>query len=87
MAALNLHREQPLSDLASNLRKAFSGIVAGNVKAEGVKQIRELGPFNLSGEADIMSRIDALLKQFVAQQRMKLPGTEYQPCYTINRET
>lgn len=87
MAALNLHRDQPLSDLANNLRKAFSGIVAGNVKAEGIRQIRDFGPFNLSGEADLMARIDALLKSFVAQQRMKLPGTEYRPCYSINRDS
>lgn len=87
MAALNLHRDQPLSDLANNLRKAFSGIVAGNVKAEGIRQIRDFGPFNLSGEADLMVRIDALLKSFVAQQRMKLPGTEYRPCYSINRDS
>ncbi|NVK54029.1 MAG: LOG family protein [Alteromonadaceae bacterium] len=85
MAALNLHRDQPLSDLANNLRKAFSGIVTGNVKAEGIKQIRDCGPFNLSGEADLMARIDTLLKSFVSQQRMKLPGSEYQPCYSINR--
>ncbi|MAD10109.1 MAG: hypothetical protein CL592_06500 [Alteromonas sp.] len=34
-----------------------------------------------------MARIDALLKSFVAQQRMKLPGTEYRPCYSINRDS
>lgn len=84
MAALDLRREQPVAKLASNLRQAFSGIVAGNVKASGIKQINELGPFKLSGEIDIMSKVDTLLKSFVAQQRMKLPGSEYTPCYTIN---
>src|SRR5262249_24977159 len=32
MAALNLHREQPRHLFAADLRRAFSGIVAGNVK-------------------------------------------------------
>jgi pyrimidine/purine-5'-nucleotide nucleosidase len=27
--------------------------------------------------------MDALLESFVAQQRMKLPGTRYEPCYRI----
>ena len=30
-----------------------------------------------------MGPIDALLKAFIAQQRMKLPGREYDPCYRI----
>lgn len=32
MRALALHRNQPTHELAANLRRAFSGIVAGNVK-------------------------------------------------------
>ncbi|WP_332420723.1 nucleotide 5'-monophosphate nucleosidase PpnN, partial [Vibrio metschnikovii] len=36
MASLDLHLNQRPEVLASNLRKAFSGIVAGNVKAEGI---------------------------------------------------
>ena len=27
--------------------------------------------------------LDRLLRSFVEQQRMKLPGSSYQPCYTI----
>jgi len=30
-----------------------------------------------------MQLIDKLLQSFVKQQRMKLPGTEYVPCYKI----
>ena len=30
-----------------------------------------------------MDTLDSLLTSFVAQQRMKLPGTEYLPCYRI----
>ena len=83
MAELALHGDQPVADIAMNLRKAFSGIVAGNVKAEGVAQIKEKGPFRLNGDSELMARIDNLLKSFVEQQRMKLPGSEYIPCYVI----
>src|SRR5262249_12453675 len=37
MRALELHREQPAHQLAANLRRAFSGIVTGNVKENGIK--------------------------------------------------
>ena len=83
MTALNLHFDQPKAELAANLRKAFSGIVAGNVKAEGVKLIREQGPFKLNGDRALMTLMDELLQSFVVQQRMKLPGSEYVPCYEI----
>lgn len=84
MAALNLHLDQPISSLASTLRKCFSGIVAGNVKAEGLKRIKEHGPFELNGDAQLMQKIDVLLASFVEQGRMKLPGSVYTPCYKIN---
>lgn len=83
MAALEIDENLPTQTLAANLRKVFSGIVAGNVKAEGVKAIREQGPFHISGQKEIMHRIDKLLKSFVEQQRMKLPGSAYTPCYRI----
>ncbi|MDV6320102.1 nucleotide 5'-monophosphate nucleosidase PpnN [Chromohalobacter sp. HP20-39] len=83
MAELALHREQPVHELAANLRRAFSGIVAGNVKEEGIRAIEERGPFRLHAEPDLMARLDALLTSFVAQERMKLPGSEYVPCYTL----
>lgn len=83
MNALNLHLDQPKASLAAALRRAFSGIVAGNVKAEGVAQIREHGPFSINGDAHLMSLMDELLESFVAQQRMKLPGSDYKPCYKV----
>ena len=83
MAALDLHLEQPTFRLAAALRKAFSGIVAGNVKAEGLKQIREKGPFKINGDPQLMKLMDQLLESFVEQQRMKLPGSEYTPCYEV----
>jgi predicted Rossmann-fold nucleotide-binding protein len=83
MAALNLHRGQEPHRLAANLRRAFSGIVAGNVKEDGMRMIEERGPFEIDGDRDVMEALDALLQSFVVQQRMKLPGSEYVPCYRI----
>lgn len=83
MQSLNLHMQQPKSDLAAMLRRAFSGIVAGNVKAEGIQQIRQQGPFSIDGDNALMQLMDELLESFVAQQRMKLPGSEYIPCYQV----
>ena len=85
MSALKLDLSQDKASLAVVLRQAFSGIVAGNVKAEGIAQIKENGPFELTGDKNLMTRIDALLESFVAQGRMKLPGTAYEPCYVVNK--
>lgn len=83
MASLDLHLEQPKQQLAANLRRAFSGIVAGNVKDEGLRAIKAHGPYVLSGEPDLMKDMDKLLQAFVDQGRMKLPGSKYIPCYEI----
>jgi predicted Rossmann-fold nucleotide-binding protein len=83
MSNLQLHKEQPVHLLAANLRRAFSGVVAGNVKDEGIRAIEEHGHFEIKGDPAIMDAMDRLLSSFVAQQRMKLPGTEYVPCYRI----
>jgi predicted Rossmann-fold nucleotide-binding protein len=86
MAALELSRDLPLHTLAANLRRLFSGIVAGNVKPDGVRAIRELGPFEIRGEPDILESLDGLLTAFVANNRMKLPGgSAYEPCYRLAR--
>jgi len=83
MANLNLYPDQPAEQLAAALRRAFSGIVAGNVKDMGIKAIKEKGPYKLHGDREMMRRMDDLLQGFVAQHRMKLPGTAYIPCYEI----
>jgi predicted Rossmann-fold nucleotide-binding protein len=83
MRALELRRDQPMHDLAANLRRAFSGIVTGNVKEYGVKAIDRYGPYELRGDPAIMGLLDELLAAFVAQRRMKLPGTEYRPVYRL----
>jgi len=83
MASQNISFDQETSQLAANLRRIFSGIVAGNVKASGIKEVRENGPFDIKGDPKIMALMDKLLKSFVEQQRMKLPGTKYEPCYRV----
>ena len=82
MSQLNLSSQLPKHQLAAELRRAFSGIVAGNVKAESVEAVQEHGPFELSGDSELMQQMDHLLSQFVDQGRMKLQG-EYNPCYQL----
>jgi len=82
MANLNLKKDQSSAALAADLRRAFSGIVAGNVKPNGIEAIQKHGPYTLDGDTEIMASLDKLLASFVAQRRMKLSG-EYTPCYTL----
>jgi predicted Rossmann-fold nucleotide-binding protein len=83
MRGLRLSRDQPVHTRAADLRRAFSGIVAGNIKEYGVTAIERYGPFELVGERSIMEPMDALLRSFVAQGRMKSTGAEYTPCYRL----
>ena len=84
MASLQLSQALPPHELAANLRRAFSGIVAGNVKDKGIRMIEEHGPYQIRGDAAIMEPLDKLLQAFVEQNRMKLPGgAAYVPCYRV----
>ncbi|WP_338589421.1 nucleotide 5'-monophosphate nucleosidase PpnN [Shewanella khirikhana] len=83
MANLNLYFQNNKAELAANLRRAFSGIVAGNVKGETIRLIKRHGPFEIKGDPKLMDLMDELLQAFVVQQRMKLPGSAYEPCYKI----
>lgn len=83
MRNLKLQKDQPNHLLAANLRRAFSGVVSGNVKDHGIRAIEKHGRFELHGDTSIMKHMDALLASFVAQHRMKLPGNKYNPCYEI----
>jgi pyrimidine/purine-5'-nucleotide nucleosidase len=84
MRALQIRHDRPRHELAADLRRAFSGIVAGNVKEEGVRAIEKFGPFDIDGDPDIMRALDKLLQAFVEQHRMKLPGgAAYVPCYRV----
>lgn len=82
MAALDLHHGRKPHELAADLRRAFSGIVAGNVKEDGMRRIEQFGPFEIHGDPDMMQALDALLRAFVEQRRMKIAG-EYKPCYRV----
>jgi len=82
MAALDLHHGRPAPELAADLRRAFSGIVAGNVKEDSMQRIEQFGPFRIHGDPDMMQALDALLRAFVEQRRMKISG-EYHPCYQV----
>jgi hypothetical protein len=84
MSRLALHRDQPGRDLAVNLRRAFSGIVAGNVREAGIRLVEKHGPFELKGDPKILGALDRLLKDFIAQRRMRLSEpSNYVPCYRI----
>jgi predicted Rossmann-fold nucleotide-binding protein len=82
MATLDLHKGRKAHALAADLRRAFSGIVAGNVKEEGLRRVEQFGPYRIHGDPAMMQALDALLRAFVKQRRMKIAG-EYRPCYKI----
>ena len=82
MAALDLHHGRAAHALAADLRRAFSGIVAGNVKEDGMRRIEQFGPFQIHGDPQMMQALDELLRAFVEQRRMKISG-EYRPCYQV----
>ena len=85
MSSLALHREQPANALLSELRRAFSGIVAGNVKEAGIDAVAKHGPYQLRGAPEIIDSLRALLDDFVAQGRMKLDTDNYTPCFELRR--
>src|SRR5512136_109210 len=80
VAALDLDLDQPVHERAANLRRAFSAIVAGNVKEHGIRQIAAHGPFEIRGSPRLMQALDGLLASFIAQRRMKISG-DYRPVY------
>ena len=83
MAQLNLHVDQPIHMLAANLRRAFSGIVAGHVKPQALNAIEQQGPFKINGDPTIMKLMDELLQSFIEDNRMKIDQQHYTPCYEI----
>lgn len=85
MASLALDYGLPVHQLASQLRSAFSGLVAGNVKAFGIEQIDRYGPYKIAGDARILKAMDELLHSFVQKKRMKLGISEdqYRSCYEL----
>ena len=84
MSALEIHEDVPRHILAANLRRAFSGIVSGNVREDTAMLIGQRGPFEINGSASIMQLTDDLLAAFVEQKRMKISGGDYSPCYSVS---
>jgi hypothetical protein len=83
MSELEISESLPKHVLAANLRRAFSGIVSGNVREDTASLIEKDGPFEITASAKIMSLLDELLQAFVEQKRMKLSGNDYVPCYRV----
>ena len=83
MAALQLRQKLPPAKLASEMRRAFSGIVAGNVKAFGIEQVRKYGPYRLQGDKLIVDELQKLLASFVQQRRMKIDEDDFDPCWEL----
>ena len=83
MQALDINENLPSHILAANLRRVFSGIVSGNVREDTAELIEQHGPFQINGSQRIMDMLDNLLAAFVSEQRMKISGKDYDPCYVI----
>ena len=83
MSSLEIREDLPGHELAANLRRAFSGIVSGNVREDTAALIEKEGPFEIDGSAQIMALLDKLLAAFVEQKRMKISGNDYVPCYRV----
>jgi predicted Rossmann-fold nucleotide-binding protein len=83
MSELQINEDLPRHILAANLRRAFSGIVSGNVREDTASLIEKDGPFEITASAKIMSLLDDLLRAFVEQKRMKISGNDYVPCYRV----
>ena len=83
MAALDINEHAETHELAATLRRAFSGIVSGNVRDDTAAAIEKHGPFEINGSSRIMALLDDLLASFVDQQRMKIAAGTYKPCYRV----
>jgi predicted Rossmann-fold nucleotide-binding protein len=83
MRKLNIDEGLDSYELAVNLRRAFSGIVSGNVREDTAELIEREGPFEIRGSRRIMSLLDDMLAGFIAQHRMKISRDRYDPCYVI----
>lgn len=82
VAGLRLSRDLPAADLAVQVRRAFSAIVTGNVKDQGIRLIKNHGPFKLHADPELSAALDELLRGFARDGRMKLSG-DYDPCYEV----
>jgi predicted Rossmann-fold nucleotide-binding protein len=82
MRELQLNTNQPPQVLACELRRLFSGIVAGNVKPETQALIQHHGPFEVHASPELGNALDELLQRLITEKRMKANG-DYKHCYKI----
>jgi len=82
MTNLNLTKKQKAYKLAAELRKTFSGIVAGNVK--NPELITTHGPYQITGPKEIINPMQKLLDTYILQGRMKNTAEGYEACYQLN---
>ena len=85
MGKLQLFSHLPPGELSVNLRAAFSGIVAGNVKPFGIEAVKKQGPYQLHADKEIAELLNGLLQGFVEQGRMSL-AHGYKPCFEIKSQ-
>ena len=83
MRSLEIRTGLPTHVLAANLRRAFSGIVSGNVREDTMARIEAEGPFEICATGPYMKLLDELLAAFVRQGRMKIASESYKPCYKV----
>ena len=83
MRSLEILDDAPKHVLAANLRRAFSGIVSGNVREDTIAAIERDGPFDICAKGQYLELLDRLLASFVSQGRMKLARDAYEPCYRV----
>ena len=83
MRGLEISEGMPVHLLAANLRRAFSGIVSGNVREDTMALIERDGPFEICATGGYMRLLDSLLAAFVDQGRMKIATESYEPCYQV----
>jgi predicted Rossmann-fold nucleotide-binding protein len=83
MSRLEIAEGMPTHLLAANLRRAFSGIVSGNVREDTMASIERDGPFEICATGGYMPLLDTLLAAFVEQGRMKIATESYEPCYRV----
>jgi pyrimidine/purine-5'-nucleotide nucleosidase len=81
-AALDIRRSDTSYLFAASLRRFFSSVVWGNVKPDGIAAVERHGPLRVSGDSDVLAKVDELVRAFAADGRMRLVG-EYVPVYRV----
>lgn len=82
VAKLEIRRDMPPALLCAQYRRLFSSIVHGNVTDDGVRRIRENGPYEIHGDREMLAELQTLLDRLVAEGRMRKKGN-YEPCYRV----